>query len=132
MVRGILLLVTLLFFNTSTLYAKGGTELLSARERSDILRSIDDVCGDTWCEGDYNFKFENIRCNKLDKTCDLSFYFIKSNDDNTVETFSTLQTCHFLNISSIKQLRSHRYSLNTHFYDELTECIGVLEHQVQF
>ena len=35
--------------------------LTSAEERV-VLRLIDDICGDTWCEGDHAFRFTRFSC----------------------------------------------------------------------
>ena len=125
------LFLLLVLFSTPVVFARGGGEFLSPREKSEVIRSIDNVCGDTWCEGDYNFKFNNFSCNFQKKSCELTFNFIKS-DDQDVETYSTLQTCHFDNITSIKHIRNNRFSLNENFYDKITECIGMLEEKVIF
>ena len=87
------ILLCIVLFSTPVLFAKVEGDFLSPVERSEVIRSIDDVCGDTWCEGDYNFKFNNFSCNFREKNCDLTFYFIKS-DDQDVEIYSPLQVCH--------------------------------------
>ena len=35
--------------------------LTAAQERV-VLRLVDDVCGDTWCEGDHAFRFRRFSC----------------------------------------------------------------------
>ena len=35
---------------------------LSPREEKTVLNLIDNICGDTWCEGDNNFAFERLTC----------------------------------------------------------------------
>jgi hypothetical protein len=35
--------------------------LTAAQERV-VLRLVDDVCGDTWCEGDHAIRFRNLSC----------------------------------------------------------------------
>lgn len=127
--KQIILMLTLLIAS-STLFANESNELLSPKERNEVLRSIDDVCGDTWCEGDYNFKFINFSCDKIAKSCDLSFHFIKS-DEQSVETYSPVQVCHFQNITNFKQIKDNNFSLNESFYEELTDCITTHEYSVR-
>ena len=127
-----ILIVSLFITSIATsLYANETNEIFSLMERKEILRSIDNVCGDTWCEGDYNFKFKNFSCNKLTKSCYVSFHFIKS-DEQSLETYSPIQICHFNNITSIKQVQESKMELNEHFYEELTSCIENLESKVEF
>lgn len=33
----------------------------STSEDTKLLKAIDSICGDTWCEGDFEFKFESLR-----------------------------------------------------------------------
>jgi hypothetical protein len=35
------------------------------------LADLNDLCGDTWCEGEYDYKFTKLACEG--KSCDLSF-----------------------------------------------------------
>lgn len=130
--KNLILIISLFTTSIATpLYANEVNEIFSLTERKEVLRSIDNVCGDTWCEGDYNFKFKNFSCNKLNKSCYVSFHFIKS-DEQSVETYSPVQFCHFNNITSIKQVQESKLALNDHFYEELTNCIESLESQIEF
>lgn len=128
--KHIILMLTL-FVSSFTLFANETEELFSPTERQEVIRSIDDVCGDTWCEGDYNFKFINFSCDKRTMACDLSFHFVKT-DERSVETYSPVQVCHFQNITNFKQLKDNNSSLNESFYEELSECITAREYSVQF
>ncbi len=44
--------------------------LTSAQERT-VLRLVDDVCGDTWCEGDHAFRFQRFSCDPRRERCTL-------------------------------------------------------------
>jgi hypothetical protein len=37
------------------------TAITAAQERV-VLRLVDDICGDTWCEGDHAFRFRSFAC----------------------------------------------------------------------
>ena len=100
----------------SSAFANESKEIFSGNQREDIIHSIDVICGDTWCEGDYNFKFTDFSCNKLTAKCELSFHFIKSDKENE-ELLSPLQVCRFQNIMDIKQIKESKFSLNSNFYD---------------
>ena len=126
-------LITLIVFSlvNFSAFASGVTELFSPSERNQVIRTIDNTCGDSWCEGDYNFKFVNFSCDKFKKACDLSFHFIKS-DEQEKQIYSPIQVCHFKNIKNLSQIKDGDFSLNQNFYDELTECISNRESEVQF
>lgn len=36
-----------------------------------VLNAIDDLCGDTWCEGDYGFEFRDFSCDAKRASCTL-------------------------------------------------------------
>ncbi len=116
-----IILLSSLFVSTLT-FAENSNEFLSTSQRKEIVRAIDDVCADTWCEGDYNFKFHDFSCDKKTQICQLSFQFIKS-DGVQEDVFSPIQVCRFENIRHVKQLMKERYSLTDSFYDSVSSCI---------
>lgn len=115
----------------STVFANSSEEIFTEVQRQEIVGAIDNICADTWCEGDYNFEFIDFNCNKLDNTCKLSFHFIKT-EDNDDQTYSPLQICHFENIKSIKQIKRERDTLTDKFYEEVSDCITDLESELNF
>ena len=127
----IIMLTFVTFSSFSSAFANESQEIFSGNQREDIIRSIDSICGDSWCEGEYNFKFIDFSCDKSTATCALSFHFIKS-DKETEEILSPLQVCHFQNIMDINQIKENRFSLNSNFYDELSQCISINENNVKF
>lgn len=48
-----------LFLASSVAHA---APVLSKIEEEDLLKSIDDICGDSWCEGDSNWSFDAMPC----------------------------------------------------------------------
>lgn len=117
--------------NSTQIIANDKKDILSPSEKTQVLRFIDNTCSDSWCEGDYDFKFTKFNCNKSLETCELNFFFIKR-DENEKKTFSKLQTCQFKNIKSFDQIIDNEWSLNENFYLELTDCISNLEDSIQF
>jgi hypothetical protein len=116
--------------NSSTTFPSYSNELFSYEKRQEIIETIDNTCADSWCEGDYNFEFVDFVCNKPESTCDLSFYFI--NTDNDMEKKSQLQICHFSNITKIEQILDNEKTITDHFYEELDSCISEREEDVRF
>ena len=95
---------------------------LSYRDLS--LELIDNICGDTWCEGDFNFEFNNLEINKKDKSAVVNFEMIDEWYD-TEKRFSTF--CIIPNISSFKDIidfNSNKKYLTDYFYEALSECIS--------
>jgi len=122
-----LLLTALLV--SSSVYS---SELFTSAQKKQVLQTIDNVCGDTWCEGDYNFQFNSFSCEKQTSTCELNFQFIKTDDNGENPTLSTEQVCRFENIKTYKQLMENKWSLNDDFYSAVTDCIWEKEPAVTF
>ena len=46
-----------------------------------MLDLVDDICGDTWCEGDYAFDFRRLRCEAAERTCALTLRIARYGGD---------------------------------------------------
>ena len=44
---------------------------LTATQERTVLKLIDDICGDTWCEGDHAFRFQRFSCDRRRASCTL-------------------------------------------------------------
>jgi hypothetical protein len=104
---------------------------LCRREEKKILFAIDQICGDTWCEGDYNFQFRKIRCNFTMGTCALEFRTApwKSGNDEEYD-WSKSKVCVIRNVNSMDQLISTdrpTAELRNDPYEQITACIDHLE-----
>jgi hypothetical protein len=87
----IILLVTLVNFQVL------GNDLTKL-ESQNLSQDLDNICGDTWCEGDFNWSVDNFTCSFEDKTCSVDltlmeeFYFddeysITRDEFVTIEAF---------------------------------------------
>ncbi len=121
------------FLITSTAHAfdQKPADFLSTTERKNIVRMIDNVCGDTWCEGDFNYRFNDFACDKTTHVCELNFQFIREEDEKS-KTYSTEQICRFENIKEIAQIVESKFSLTDDFYSSVNDCINEKESQVKF
>ena len=103
---------------------------MSPAQEKIALKLIDDICGDTWCEGDYNFDFRALSCDSRRMTCTLRFQMFPW---DTVASGSSAysrscETTGFSGFDSLVATAPNGYqSLVPSFYDALTTCIGNLE-----
>lgn len=65
-----LLLSALVLLPSASASAAGPPGPTRAQERL-VLDAIDDLCGDTWCEGDYAFEFRDFSCDAKRASCRL-------------------------------------------------------------
>jgi hypothetical protein len=106
---------------------------LSRSESRTVLQLIDNICGDTWCEGDHNFSFDKIECRRGCSTrpgsCKLTFRL--HSYDTTIEAGPTFtracRTPGFTGFDSLVHTIGEYQSLQPSYYDALTECIARVE-----
>ncbi len=100
---------------------------LSRRSEKRVLFAIDQICGDTWCEGDFNFRFERIRCNFTLGSCALEFRTApwKTGMDQEYRWGET-KVCAIRNVGSLSDLISTERAnaeLKQDPYEQITTCI---------
>jgi hypothetical protein len=108
---------------------------LTKKQARTVLELVDNICGDTWCEGDHNFHFDQIQCKQACGgarvgTCQLTFRIFPYDSD--LETGpSYLRTCKttgFTGFSSLVDTAANGYqSLQWDYYDALSACIAGVE-----
>jgi len=109
---------------------------LSDRQQATVLKLIDDICGDTWCEGDHNFSFDRLECQKgcggREGSCKMTFrIFSYDTDIETGPTFvRSCQTGEFTGFDSLVRTQGSFQSLQPAYYDALTECIAQVEAEL--
>ena len=111
---------------------------LTKKQASTVLKLVDDICGDSWCEGDHNFHFDRIQCQQgcgraHPGTCQLSFrIFPYDSDLETGPTYSrTCKTPGFTGFSSLVDTAANGYqSLHWDYYDALSACISNVEREL--
>lgn len=98
---------------------------LSSAQATTALKLIDDICGDTWCSGDYNFGFRRLTCSRAAKTCTLTLQvFPRDGVSSSPRSYwRSCKTAGFYGFSSLVHTTSSGYqSLDDDYYDALTEC----------
>jgi hypothetical protein len=103
---------------------------LSAAQAKTTLRLIDNICGDTWCDGDYDFGFRRLTCSKAAHTCTLTLQAFPV-DGVTSSQRSYWRSCKtpgFTGFASLVSTAPNGYqSLTDDYYDVLSECISRVE-----
>jgi hypothetical protein len=110
---------------------------LTPSQQATVLDLIDDICGDTWCEGDHNFSFDRLRCRNgcpgRPGRCEMTFrVFSYDTDVETGPTFvRSCETTGFTGFESLVQTQGSYQSLQPAYYDALTECISRIESELR-
>jgi len=110
------------------------TNALTAEEEATTLKLIDDICGDTWCEGDYDFKFRQLGCDTATAGCRLTLQiFPRRGVPSTRHSYlRSCRTGDFSGFDSLVATAPNGYqSLQPDYYLALTECIDTLETELR-
>jgi hypothetical protein len=103
---------------------------LSAAQAKTTLKLIDDICGDTWCDGDYDFGFRRLTCAQSAHTCTLTLQvFPRDGVTSSARSYwRSCKTAGFAGFASLVNTASSGYqSLQSDYYDALTECMFRIE-----
>jgi hypothetical protein len=98
------------------------TQILNENDKAEVIKIIDQVCADSWCSGDYDYKFSTFSCNENIATCTLGFKII-DRDAKPGEVNYRNKRCIFKGITS-KEKIYFGTSLNEEFYDQLNNCVS--------
>lgn len=110
----------LALFGLNSAYAI--TEIVSANDKKEILALIDHTCADTWCSGDYEFKFQTFSCNDNSGVCTLTFKIIDRDAKPDMQGIRN-RRCIFKGLTS-KEKIYHDHALSEEFYDQLNNCVS--------
>lgn len=124
---GIVVAVTalaILWMAGSEATRKKESYFLTKEQKKEALLQIDSICGDTWCEGDFGFKFNWIDCDFRKRRCKVGFDLYNPEEENrrakVVCTIGGLKGYPDV----IKTVGTRYSSLNDRFYTKLTSCIS--------
>ena len=101
---------------------------LTDAEEKLVLRLIDGICGDTWCEGDYNYRFKSLKCNFSQGHCKLTYdRGLWPAENQSIKWSQKNRKCALRGIHELKDLvrdQNGYQSLNETFYDQLNACFN--------
>ncbi len=103
---------------------------LTRAQSKTALSLIDRICGDTWCDGDYDFGFRKLSCNKRGKTCTLTLQVFPREGVPTTRAsyWRSCKTGGFTGFASLVTTAPSGYqALQDDYYSALTECISSIE-----
>lgn len=112
---------------------KTANDLSPAQEKL-VLKLVDDICGDTWCEGDFNFFFAKMKCSFAAKSCTITMKIIEREDGTGATPRELWRSCKMRGVagftSMVDTAPNGYQSLDPAFYDKLTTCVDKLEKTI--
>lgn len=104
---------------------------LTVSQERVVLRLIDNVCGDTWCEGDYAFRFRRFSCEPAKPSCTLALKIAPYTSDPPRWRSRSGELKGFARYSQLVTLSpTGHQSLTETFYQSLTALITGIEASV--
>ena len=105
---------------------------LTAKQAKLVVQELNDICGDTWCEGDYSWDFSKIVCDFTKKTCTFTVKITDPGTDASAKDDKVYwRSCKVSKVdaftSMIDTAPNGYQSLNETFYDKIDACVGKLE-----
>lgn len=107
------------------------TRGLTGRQEATVLRLIDQICGDTWCEGDFRYDFRTFSCDAAHRTCRLTLRLAPYTDE-APHWYRRAGTVHgFVRFSQmVRTAANGGQSLVPEFYDAVNTLINQIETTV--
>jgi hypothetical protein len=107
-----------------------------------VREEIDNVCGDSWCEGDYDWGFKRLTCSRSTASCQFEFEAIYTIwayggdglDDQEIGKLRYPHTCEIKGIHERKDIVDDSGGSVTYadsFYDKVDECIAKHEETIR-
>lgn len=136
----ILLVIGLIL--SSTAFAARTPNVITDKEAKEVLQELDNICGDSWCEGDYGYSFHNFSCSGsvTNATCELEFEMIssigvKSSEKDTEITTKRVYpvTCSMsgLKREDIVSVEGNNISYGETLYEKVSLCISDMEEYIR-
>lgn len=126
-----IILITLLLSNVAM------ASELTSNQQQNILTVTDNICGDSWCEGDFDFSFNEVACDFEMGICSMDITLFSESYEQTYKSLAyNPQVSEFNATCVIGGVDSYKSIIETHnghdqltleFYEELSECITAQE-----
>lgn len=105
-----------------------------------VRKAIDNICGDTWCEGDYQFEFKTVTFDKSGNQTLVDFTMTPYSSEQAIsneDKFSSVLVspsfqvrCIVKGYSDVSKIIDQDQSLNWDFYEAMTDCVSSLEQNL--
>ena len=102
------------------------TETPSSVTEAAALYEIDTICADSWCAGDFNYRFDALTLDEEGAT--LSFALFPWG----IPSEAVQGTCSVPEYTSYEQMVSADGFLYGDFYSELSACLNAAENKFEF
>ena len=102
------------------------TAVTAAQERV-VLRLVDDICGDTWCEGDHAFRFRRFSCSPERGGCRLVVQIASTAHEPLRWRLRAQAVCGFPHYADMVSSGPHGvHTLQPAFYDAVSAAVQAM------
>lgn len=105
---------------------------LTLRQEAVVLDLIDDICGDTWCEGDFAFDFRRFSCSRETRSCTLRLRIASWAQEPLEWKWRSREIAGFSHYWQMVDTAPNGYvSLDWDFYVAVSDVISEIEESVR-
>ena len=105
---------------------------LTPHQEAVVLDLIDDICGDTWCEGDFAFDFRRFECSPEQQSCTLRLRIASWAEEPLEWQWRSRQITGFPRFWQMVQTSDSGFqSLDWDFYLAVNDAISSIEASVR-
>jgi hypothetical protein len=109
--------------------ADGAHKDLTVTEKTAVLQQLNDICGDTWCDGDWSWSFKKVACTLDVGSCTWTALITPSGPlPKPLPTW--WRSCKVTGVHAFADLvttLNGYQTLNQNYYDASTDCVFKIE-----
>lgn len=112
-----------------------------ASDSEKVRRAIDNICGDTWCEGEFVFQFKKVVLDEPSQETQVYFNMALRGFSPQVETGDGFESnlerarfdvsCKVKGFAKAEQILANDYTVKWEFYTALSNCVFSLEKKMR-
>ena len=107
---------------------------LTATQAKKALDSMNDHCGDAWCEGDFDLDFTKLVCDFGAKTCTFTVTITDPGEtDSKSDDRTFVRSCKMTQLASYSDLMKTSGSfldMTDAFFDKVGDCVAKVEDTI--
>jgi hypothetical protein len=107
---------------------------LSAPQSKSALGSMNDHCGDAWCEGDFDLDFTKLVCDFTAKTCTFTVTVTDPGEtDAKTDDRTFIRSCKMTALSSYADLMEKTGTfedMTDGFFQKVDDCVAKVESSI--
>jgi hypothetical protein len=94
-------------------------------QEKQVLTALSSYCGNSWCEGDFDYKFKSLKCKAKSDSCQLGFTLVNRSEKTRMKS-----ACEYSPVRNFREILKDAggpEALNDGFLEALDDCFEKAE-----